>query len=115
MQNLQNKINKFELTKGNIKQTLNVIKSVIRPQGSQIDFIIIIITGSQNITDYFVNIGPNFAKNIPDSDIEFHNFLKDRNPKSLFLTPVIEEEVKDIVNNLNTKKSSGYDGITNFL
>ena len=33
----------------------------------------------------------------------------------MFFAPVVEEEIKDIVNNLNTKKSSGYDGITNFL
>ena len=65
--------------------------------------------------EYFVNIGPNLASNIPDSGTNFRNFLKDQNPQSLFFAPVVEEEVKDIINNLNAKKSSGYDGITNFL
>ena len=65
--------------------------------------------------DFFVNIGPNLAKDIPNTDKDFHIFLKNRNSQSLFFEPVIEEEIKDIVNNLNTKKGSGCDGITNFL
>ena len=64
--------------------------------------------------EYFANIGPNLANNIPDSNTNFRNFLKDRNPQSLFFAPAVEEEIKDIVNNLNAKKSCGYD-ITNFL
>ena len=65
--------------------------------------------------DFFVNLGPNLAKKIPDSETEFHTFLKSRNSQSLFFAPVVEEEIKDIINNLNNKKSSGYDGVTNFL
>ena len=44
-----------------------------------------------------------------------HTFLRKRNSQSLFFAPVVEEEIKDIVSNLNNKRSSGYDGITNFL
>lgn len=62
-----------------------------------------------------MNIGPTLANNIPQPVKEFHHFLKDRNPSSLFLVPVQVEEVKNIINKLNTKKASGYDGITNFL
>ena len=67
--------------------------------------------------DCFANIGPNLANNIPDSTIEFHKFLNDRNPQSLFFAPVVEEEIKDIVNNLNTHKKvqDTMHGITNFL
>ena len=65
--------------------------------------------------EYFVNIGPNFANNILNSNTNFRNFLKDRNPQSLFFAPSVEEEIKDIVNNLNEKKSCGYDDITHFL
>ena len=64
---------------------------------------------------FFVNLGPNLANKIPDSQTEFHAFLKSRNSQSLFFAPVVEEEIKDIISNLNNKKSSGYDGITNFL
>ena len=65
--------------------------------------------------EYFVNIGPNLANNIPNSNTNFRNFLKDQNPQSMFFAPAVEEEIKDIVNNLNAKKSCGYDDITNFL
>ena len=65
--------------------------------------------------NYFVNIGPNLAHNIPDSNKDFHSYLTNRNPQSLFFTPVTEDEVKQVVNNLKTKRSSGYDDITNFL
>ena len=65
--------------------------------------------------DFFVNIGPNLANTIPKSNLEFQNFLKAPNPQSLFFTPVLEIGIKTIITNLNTKKGSGYDGITNFL
>lgn len=65
--------------------------------------------------DFFVNIGPNLAENIPNSNAKFHSFLKDNNPHSLFFEPITEVEIKEIIDNLNTKKGSGYDGITNFL
>ena len=53
---------------------------------------------------FFVNLGPNLANKIPDSQTEFHAFLKSRNSQSLFFAPVDEEEIKDIINNLNNKK-----------
>ena len=65
--------------------------------------------------DFFVNLRPNLASKIPDSQTEFHSFLKNRNSQSLFFAPAVEEEIKHIVNNLNNKKSSGFDGITHFL
>ena len=72
-------------------------------------------TMAKTFNDFFVNLGPNLANKIPDSQTEFHAFLKSRSSQSLFFAPVVEEEIKDIINNLNNKKSSGYDGITNFL
>ena len=70
---------------------------------------------AEAFNDFFVNLGPNLASKIPDSQTEFHSFLENRNSQSLFFAPAVEEEIKDIVNNLNNKKSSGFDGITNFL
>ena len=65
--------------------------------------------------DFFVNIGPNLANNIPNTNTDFHKFLNDPNPQSLFFNPIIEEETKNIIINLNTKKGAGHDGLTNFL
>ena len=70
---------------------------------------------AEAFNDFFVNLGPNLADQIPNSNTDFHTFLRNINSQSLFFAPVVEEEIKDIVSNLNNKKSSGYDGITNFL
>ena len=70
---------------------------------------------AEEFNNYFVNIGPNLAQNIPDADLDFKHFLKMRNPQSMFLDPILEHEILDIVNNLKINKSPGYDCITNFL
>ena len=64
---------------------------------------------------YIVNIGPNLARNIPDSNLPFHSFLRGNIPNSLFFLPTHGTEVIDIVNNFKLKNSSGYGGITNVL
>ena len=72
-------------------------------------------TMAESFNNFFVNLGPDLANKIPDSQTEFHTFLKNRTSQSLFFEPVVDEEIKIIINNLNNKKGSGYDGITNFL
>ena len=70
---------------------------------------------AEMFNDFFVSLGPNLANKIPKSQINFQSFLTDSNPQSLLFEPATEQEIKCIVKNLNNKKSSGYDGITNFL
>ena len=70
---------------------------------------------AEEFNNYFVNIGPNLAQNIPDADLDFRHFLKMRNSHTLFLDPILEHEVLDIVNNLKINKSAGYDRITHFF
>ena len=72
-------------------------------------------TIAEMFNDFFVSLGPNLANKIPKSKTKFQSFLKDKNPQSLLFEPAAEQEIKGIVDNLNNKKSSGYDGITNFL
>ena len=55
------------------------------------------------------------AEKISTTDKNFHNFLTDQNPHSMFFVPTTREEIIDIVNNLKLKKSSGHDGIENCL
>ena len=34
---------------------------------------------------------------------------------SVFLNPVTENEIKDVLNKLNSQKSTGHDGISNYI
>ena len=114
----------FDKCKFDLKSTWKVINEVMKTKtnsgppkyifkdGLQIDNS---TDMAEIFNDYFVNLGPDLANKIPNSRTSFHSFLKDRNSESLFFVPIVEEEIIEIVNSLNNKKSSGYDGITNFL
>ena len=114
----------FDKCKFDVKSTWKVINEALKSKtssdlpkhilkdGLQIDNSADI---AQAFNEYFVNLGPDLASKIPNSQTSFHSFLKERNSESLFFVPIVEEEIKEIVNSLNNKKSSGYDGITNFL
>ena len=65
--------------------------------------------------NYFVDICTTLSRNIPEPNKRFQYFLKNPNPKTIFLTPITEYEVKNIVNNLKPKKSPGCDELTNFV
>ena len=74
-----------------------------------------IISGNMNIAEhfnsFFTNIGPTLAECIPKSDRHVESFLGDRVTDSIFLNPVTDEELLNIVHNAKDKKSKGYDGI----
>ena len=68
---------------------------------------------ANGFNDFFVNVGPNLAKdiNIPNENTHVLDYLKSQNPESMFLASVEESEVINIVRNCKNKKSTGYDGI----
>ena len=61
--------------------------------------------------NYFVNIGPTLASNIPDQGLEYRSYMPSGNDISMFLTPVSAPEVKNIIGHL-TDGSPGKDGVT---
>ena len=61
--------------------------------------------------NYFVNIGPTLASNIPDQGIEYRSYMPSGNDYSMFLTPVSAPEVKKIIGHLKDD-SPGKDGVT---
>ena len=73
------------------------------------------ITGNENIANgfnnYFVNVGPSLADNIPATDTHFSQYLSDSTnvKNSLFLNPVTEDEIVRVVAQLKPKKSKGHD------
>ena len=68
-------------------------------------------TGSKNIAtgfnNFFVNIGPSLANDIPKSNDTFSTYVGD----TLFLKPVTQAEIINLVNNTKSKKSKDHDDI----
>ena len=65
---------------------------------------------ANKFNEYFVNIGPGLAKKLPDSEITFDKYLTNKNNNNFFIEPATKHEIE--IQNLNSKKSPGYDGIS---
>lgn len=61
--------------------------------------------------DFFVNVGPNLANAIPNTNRNTEKVLDDGVDKSFFWKPVTETEVNNHLIALNVKKASGYDNM----
>ncbi len=68
---------------------------------------------SNKFCDVFGNIGKDIQGQIPNTNKHWIDFFKDRESKSMFLTPTTVMEVKDILCSLKSKKSIGHDRIRN--
>ena len=75
------------------------------------------ISGDKNVANGFnqfvVNIGQALASNIPrsNSDNDFTQYLSNmNNMDSMYIEPVTEEEILQLVNNAKSKISKGHDG-----
>ena len=62
--------------------------------------------------EYFTNIGPNLAKNIPASANSHQSYLKGNFVDSLFFDSASQQEVIDLVNDLRSGTAAGYDTIS---
>ena len=112
----------LKINKNNMKETWKIINVLVNKKSSTrlsypTEFMKngSIISGNMNIaehfTSFFANIGPTLAKGIAKSDRHVESFLGDRATGSIFLNPVTEEELINIVHSAKDKKSKGYDGI----
>ena len=116
----------FEKFKSDIKKTWRVIKEVIHADKNNIllpnYFVIddIPITDNKIIAnkfnEYFTSIGPKLAENIsaPLND-SFDSYLNTPVTTDFTFEPVNKENIKQIINNLKPKSSSGIDSISNKL
>ena len=66
---------------------------------------------ADKFNDYFINVGPTLANQVPTTDTKPLEFLEHTCQNSIFLNPVTEEEVGDIISNLKNTDSIGYDNI----
>ena len=117
----------FEENKGNTGKTWNTINELLHSGNSskkitEVEQLCINTNEGDKIlhsdheiatafNEFFVNIGPNLAKEIPENDFDFKEYLGDKNNKSLFFKPVSNSEVVNHLLALDTRKACGYDNM----
>ena len=120
----QKKCAEFQQNTKRLWQIINKVSGKINDKTTSIDCLSIdgvrqysgdVIVNT--MAKYFANVGKTFANKIPKSSRSVANYLEfsQKNSKSLFLTPSIEEEIVKIIDELPSKRSSGVDNISNVL
>ena len=67
--------------------------------------------------DFFSSIGETYAQKIDSTGVDIGNYIDQiaPNPQSLFFSPTTSNEIKELINKLPMKSSSGHDNISNVL
>ena len=106
--------------KSNIKKTWQIMKNIVNknkikkihskfklPDGSDTENKSLI---SKKFNDFFINIGPNLSKNIPDLGINSLKYMSVPASHTIFLSPVTNIEIIRIIQDLKIG-ATGYDEI----
>ena len=112
---------RLESTKTNIKTTWKILNEIINKKTRKNSLPSVFIANNQNIDnplnianrfcDYFTNIGPNLANNIPASSQISSSYLTGNFVNSLFFQPVVQSEITEIISSLRSGTAGGYDNI----
>ena len=112
------------VNKNNLKKTWGIMKNVInkKKQSLKPDYF---LHNSNKITDkkeiatrfndFFINIGNSLASKIPSSNKSAESFLTGKFSKSLFLSPVTNNEVINILKQLKSNSSPGWDDLSTMV
>ena len=96
----------FQENKDNLKKSWCILKEIInKKKSASINSVFRInnkiVTDKTSISNgfnsFFVNVGPDLAKNIPHTDKSSTTFLNNRNINSMFINLVTEEEIESII------------------
>jgi Txe/YoeB family toxin of Txe-Axe toxin-antitoxin module len=109
----------FEKFKRNMRKTWGVLKDLIHKKRSKqcSSFVINNNTStdvnsiSNHFNQYFINVGFNLAKSIPNTNVSHRSYLKTNSVNSILLTEVNKKELENTILQLK-ECSPGYDGIT---
>ncbi len=114
--------NKFDEYSNNMKQTWNTIKEVINSKNPRESIPSLFLHDgnvfneldeiTEGFNTYFVNIGNELASAIPNSDTSFSSFLGDPFNVNFIFANIINQKVYEILNQLESKNSSGIDSIS---
>ena len=105
----------LEKHRSDIRASWNVLKSIINRnkkerllQGLRNKVIENPEAIADKFNEFFINIGPTLAKDIPSSDRTPSDYLHNRIHESFFFAPVLENEILMIISKLKNS-SSGWD------
>ena len=113
--------------KSNIKRLWNLINNIIgktNDKTSVIDHITVenacyydAKEVANKFGEFYSTIGAKLAQNIDKNETNIMKFLNkiNRNDKTMYLDPITPTEIKQLINKLPAKDSSGYDNISNNL
>lgn len=118
--------NLFHQCKSNIKKTWNTLNEVLNRSNDKtsISSSFKIDTNIENnpsciaekFSEFFSEIGPKYASNIPPSSKNYKNYMKTSTQStSLYFRPTDSNEIINTINSLKPKKSSGHDGVNALL
>jgi len=111
---------KFDTFKTNIKHTWKLIRNILNRNRNEVLSDSFKINNSdvydksiivEKFNEYFTNIGPSLANNIPDMADNPLSYMKGNYKESFMLFPTTDSEVINIVKEFKPKTSSGYDNI----
>ena len=111
----------IEINKDNIKKTWDILTKVIGKQNNKLSFPRSfkieqkIVSDKDQIAEsfntYFSAIGRKTGASVKMTNKHFTHYLGPPNVNSMFIDPVLETDVLDIVNKLKPKTSHGHDEI----
>ena len=114
-------------SKNNVKRLWGLINEIIGKRGSKTATIEAIKvdntlrynpkTITNELGNYFSSVGRFYANQIPTSKTSIADYINKipQNSKSMYFVPITKSEIEKIIRNLEPKKSSGHDGISNKL
>ena len=111
--------------KNNMKSTWSILRQAIGIQQNLKTFPQTFSINNETIADrsriasffnsHFVNIGKTTSENVQQSTNHFTDFLRNPNPNSMYLEPVLPSEIIEILAKLKPKASYGHDEISTKL
>ena len=112
----------LEKYKNDIKRTWSILNNAINKERSVSQYRDTFRSDGQiasnkkgianKFNEFFVNVGPKLAKQIKvNNNKSVFDFMKKKNPKTMFVNDTNEEEVFNIVKSFSSKFSTGYDQI----
>lgn len=92
----------------NTKKTKSAKYNILDEQGTEIDSKNTKLIANR-FNKYFINVGPSLSDNITQNEQSHEDCQK--NPKTIFMAPVVEKEIYSIIGQLKTNSAPGQDGI----